>query len=275
MHLPASAIILATIFSSLTTCLAQTTSITQSVSVISTEIVAATVTITQAAPTTPESASYTDATDLRTSILNSTNFYRYEHGANFLFWNTSLASYAQNWANKCIWEHSHGPSGENLAQGYVDVTSSVDAWGDERAMYSWKGTQTGFTEATGHFTQLVWKDTTSVGCAAVDCKGVSGGNIEGVFLVCEYWPAGNIVGNNDQYFEDNVGKQVNQGSGFNVASATNPATTTSGSSQTGSAGSASPTNGMGSEAAERVGGRRGWWAVAAVMGALGLAGGMA
>lgn len=269
MHLPTSALILTALLSSLTTSLAQ------SVSVVSTEIIAATVTITQAAPTTPESASYTDATDLRTSVLNSTNFYRYEHGANFLYWNTSLVSYAQNWANKCQWKHSHGPSGENLAQGYVDVTASVDAWGDERALYSWKGTQTGFTEATGHFTQLVWKDTTSVGCAAVDCHDVSGSNIDGVFLVCEYWPAGNIVGDNDQYFEDNVGKQVNQGSGFNVASATNPATTTSSaSSPTSTSGSASPTNGMGSEASERVGARKGWWAVGAMVGALVLAGGM-
>ena len=268
MHLPASAVFLTTLLA------ISTASLAQSVSVISTEIVAATITITQAAPTTPESASYTDATDLRTSVLNSTNFYRYEHSANFLFWNTSLASYAQTWANKCQWEHSHGASGENLAQGYVDVTASVDAWGDERALYSWKGTQTGFTEATGHFTQLVWKDTTSVGCAAVDCHGVSGSNIQGVFLVCEYWPAGNIVGDNDQYFEDNVGKQVNKGAGFNVASATNPATTTAAGSSPTSTGSANPTNGMGSEASERVGGRRGWWAIGATLAALILAGGM-
>lgn len=253
-----------------------TTSLAQSIAVVSTEIIAATVTITQAAPTTPESASYTDATDLRTSVLNSTNFYRYEHSANFLYWNSSLASYAQNWANKCQWEHSHGPSGENLAQGYVDVIASVDAWGNERALYSWKGTQTGFSEATGHFTQLVWKDTTSVGCAAVDCHDVKGSNIQGVFLVCEYWPAGNIVGNNNQYFEENVGEQVNQGNGFNIASATNPATTTRSSttSTTSSTGSASPTNGMGSEASDRVGGRRGWWAVGATVAALVLASGM-
>jgi uncharacterized protein YkwD len=265
MQLPASTLLIATLL---------TTALAQSVSIVSTEIIAATVTITQAAPTTPESASYTEATDLRTSVLNSTNFYRYEHGANFVYWNTSLADYAQNWANKCQWEHSHGPSGENLAQGYVDVTSSVDAWGDERALYSWKGTQTGFSEATGHFTQLVWKDTTSVGCAAVDCHDVSGSNIQGVFLVCEYWPAGNIVGENDKFFEENVGQQVNQGAGFNVASATNSATTTGSETTSTSTGAASPTNGMGSEASDRVGGRRGWWAFGATVAALVLAGGM-
>ena len=60
MHLPASAVFLTTLLA------ISTASLAQSVSVISTEIVAATITITQAAPTTPESASYTDATDLRT-----------------------------------------------------------------------------------------------------------------------------------------------------------------------------------------------------------------
>lgn len=271
MQLPAPSLLLTTVLSVVSTTLAQS----QSVSVISTEVVAATITITQAAPTTPESASYTDPTDLKTSVLNSTNFYRYEHGANFVYWNTSLADYAQNWANKCQWKHSHGPSGENLAQGYEDVIASVDAWGNERALYSWSGSETGFTEATGHFTQLVWKDTTSVGCAAVDCKDVSGTDIQGVYLVCEYWPAGNIVGDNDHYFQENVGQQVNQGAGFNMASATNPATTT-GSSQASSTGAAvtSATNGMGSEASERVGGRRGWWAMGATVAALVLASGM-
>lgn len=35
-------------------------------------------------------------------------------------------------------------------------------------MYNF-GKPTGFTEETGHFTQLVWKSTTQVGCAAVNC----------------------------------------------------------------------------------------------------------
>lgn len=62
---------------------------------------------------------------------------------------------------------------------------------------------TGYTEATGHFTQLVWRDTTDVGCAAVDCGYVGeneGGRPEralGWYVVCEYSPGGNIVGSDD------------------------------------------------------------------------------
>lgn len=63
---------------------------------------------------------------------------------------------------------------------------------------------TGYTEATGHFTQLVWRDTTDVGCAAVDCgytdENEEGGRPEralGWYVVCEYSPGGNIVGSDD------------------------------------------------------------------------------
>lgn len=58
--------------------------------------------------------------------------------------------------------------GENLAYGYQNVSAAVIAWGDEGELYNFDK-PTGFTEATGHFTQLVWKSTTQVGCAAVNC----------------------------------------------------------------------------------------------------------
>lgn len=65
---------------------------------------------------------------------------------------------------------------------------------------------TGFTEETGHFTQLVWKATRQVGCAAVDCgyskdgdrgaKDASGRYryAQGWYVVCEYMPPGNVMG---------------------------------------------------------------------------------
>lgn len=44
----------------------------------------------------------------------------------------------------------------------------MKSWGDERDKYDFDK-PTGFSEDTKHFTQLVWKDTTSVGCARVYC----------------------------------------------------------------------------------------------------------
>ncbi|KPM38492.1 hypothetical protein AK830_g8069 [Neonectria ditissima] len=122
------------------------------------------------------------------AILNSTNFYRDEHNASALTWNSTLEDFAANYLddNGCDFEHSGGPYGENLAMGYPNATASVEAWGNERDDYSFKKAK--FSEATGHFTQLVWKDTTDVGCGRRLC-GESGW-----YLVCEYWPRGNVVG---------------------------------------------------------------------------------
>lgn len=50
--------------------------------------------------------------------LSAHNSFRAQHGAQPLAWNTTLASAAQTWANKCVFQHSNGalgPWGENLA----------------------------------------------------------------------------------------------------------------------------------------------------------------
>lgn len=56
-----------------------------------------------------------------------------------------------------------------------------------------------FTEETGHFTQLVWKNTTTVGCGSRLCGE------RGWYLVCEYWPRGNVIGE----FGDQVDRPKN------------------------------------------------------------------
>ena len=48
----------------------------------------------------------------------------------------------------------------------------------------------------GHFSQMVWKGTSEVGCATVDCssKGLAntGGNVAAHFTVCNYKSQGNM-----------------------------------------------------------------------------------
>lgn len=163
------------------------------------------VTVYVPAPTFTPPPSYTAEPSLIDSALNSTNAFRSQHNANPLTWNTSLADAASSWASKCQWKHSGGPTGENLAIGYPDMTAAIDAWGNERSMYDFSG-PTGFSEKTGHFTQLVWKDTTSTGCAAIDCTGRN--SLKGFMVVCEYWPPGNVVGQGNSYFRTNVQAQV-------------------------------------------------------------------
>ncbi|KAJ5484400.1 Allergen V5/Tpx-1-like protein [Penicillium expansum] len=126
-------------------------------------------------PTAPLSPSYTSLNEFKDDMLKVTNEYRANHDADPLVWNDTLADYSREWAEACIWKHSKSSYGENLAYGYQNVSAAVIAWGGEGAMYNF-GKPTGFTEETGHFTQLVWKSTTQVGCAAVNCGYTKNGN---------------------------------------------------------------------------------------------------
>ncbi|EDO14674.1 hypothetical protein Kpol_282p1, partial [Vanderwaltozyma polyspora DSM 70294] len=61
------------------------------------------------------------------------------------------------------------------------------AWYDEIANYDYSNP--GFSVATGHFTQLIWKDTTQVGCGIKYC-----GDYYGDYIICSYNPPGNYQG---------------------------------------------------------------------------------
>jgi uncharacterized protein YkwD len=124
---------------------------------------------------------------------------RAKHCAPPLVWSTKLADVAQHWADTlrarhCAFEHSNGQYGENLAAGTIgvlDPAGTVDYWYSEIKDY--KFPDGGFSMRTGHFTQLVWKSTTQVGCGHAQCNGLD-------VWVCEYDPAGNVDGE----YRDNV-----------------------------------------------------------------------
>lgn len=81
--------------------------------------------------------------------------------------------------------------GENLAWHSRETTSCYDLikmWYDEVNEYDFNKAK--FDHETGHFTQLVWRSTKSVGCA----KAISSGPRGGVYLVCNYDPPGNFLG---------------------------------------------------------------------------------
>jgi uncharacterized protein YkwD len=161
------------------------------------------VTITTSAPLPTAEPQWVDEPAFTSAILNSTNFYRHEHNASDVAWNATLEAYANSYLASdtgCTFAHSGGPYGENLALGYANATASVEAWGDERKDYNFNNPE--FSETTGHFTQLVWKDTTTVGCGRKLCQ-------TGWFLACEYWPRGNVIG----AFGTEVGKQVSGSAG--------------------------------------------------------------
>ncbi|KAI1128759.1 PR-1-like protein [Nemania abortiva] len=188
-----------------------------------------TIVITEA-PSIPSAVpEYVDNSTFTSAILNSTNVYRAAHNASAVTWNTTLESFASDYlasdvvgGDDCNFAHSGGPYGENLAIGYANATASVEAWGDEGEEYNYN--DPGFSEATGHFTQLVWKDTSDVGCGRKLCGE------RGWYLVCEYWPRGNVIG----AFQGEVDKPVSSGASPSASSSMGFPTSSPTSSPTGS-----------------------------------------
>jgi uncharacterized protein YkwD len=102
--------------------------------------------------TTTKAPTSGSASSDESAILNAHNAYRAKHSAPALKWNSTLASYAQKWSDGCVFQHSGGPYGENLAMGYGDWKSVVDAWYSEEKNYNYN--KPGFSSSTGHFTQV-------------------------------------------------------------------------------------------------------------------------
>jgi pathogenesis-related protein 1 len=110
-----------------------------------------------------------------------------------LRWSAHLADVARDWASHLIatGDFSHRPGntfGENLyavTGAYASTAQVFAAWAEESRAYDLR-TNT-CRGVCGHYTQIVWQSTRSVGCAAV-----SGGGRQ--VWVCDYDPAGNWEG---------------------------------------------------------------------------------
>ena len=132
---------------------------------------------------------------------------RAAHGAMDLVWNDSLAAQAQEYAeflqmndptsSGLIHDASLVGVGENLYWATSsDGSHIMRIMGTDAASRNWYETEEDlyaydgeFNAAAGHFTAMVWKNTSEMGCGKTDN-----------FVVCRYTPQGNILGQ----FEDNV-----------------------------------------------------------------------
>ncbi|KAI9318708.1 CAP domain-containing protein [Dichotomocladium elegans] len=129
------------------------------------------------------------------NVLAIHNKYRAKHSAPALKWDKKLEKYAQRWANKCTFQHTGGPYGENLAMGYGNWKGAIAGWYNEVDAYDYN--HPGFSSSTGHFTQVVWKSTTKIGCGVKKCPN-------GPIYVCSYAPPGNVVTADGSLFKANV-----------------------------------------------------------------------
>jgi pathogenesis-related protein 1 len=126
-------------------------------------------------------------------IVERHNYWRSQVNVAGLSWNNDLAKEAAKWgkviAENCDLEHSDMNYGENLFWSTypADASTFVDSWASEQKDYNAQTNKCKSGAVCGHYTQIVWRNTTQVGCAMVACKS-------GYIWVCEYNPSGNWVG---------------------------------------------------------------------------------
>ncbi|KQK13769.1 pathogenesis-related protein 1 [Brachypodium distachyon] len=124
---------------------------------------------------------------------------RQEVGLGQVWWDRNLEDYARWYADQrrgdCALQHSdyqRAGYGENLYWGPGSDWTGVDAvntWVAEREFYDYDSNTCTGPFGCGHYTQVMWHDSTLIGCARVDCD-----NGLGVFITCNYYPPGNWPG---------------------------------------------------------------------------------
>ncbi len=145
------------------------------------------------------------------AVVTEHNRLRAEAGVSEpLNYSPKLAKTAQAWANHlqrkhdCQMQHSDakGHYGENLYWASPLIWSDgrrelrkitpaevISSWGKEKSEYDYASNSCAAGAECGHYTQIVWRNTTKVGCGFAVCSD----NREQVW-VCHYAPAGNILG---------------------------------------------------------------------------------
>ncbi len=129
-----------------------------------------------------------------------------------LLWSPTVATTAQAWADGCRYEHNTAVLhdlgyGENIAAtapaGVRDAAYVVELWASEDAFYDLAANTCNTANppnpwgTCGHYTQIVWRSTSVLGCAVRTCTtgspfGESFPTWD--YWVCDYAPPGNYVG---------------------------------------------------------------------------------
>ncbi|KAF4124416.1 SCP protein [Geosmithia morbida] len=148
------------------------------------------------------------------TMVKQHNYHRANHSSPDLTWDSDLASWAQNTAETCVFAHDmsqgDGNYGQNLATygstGDIDsamVNSArsavTDQWYNGEvnswSFYGLADPPSGANlEDWGHFTQVVWKSSTKVGCYTAKCAAGTVLSYDAWYTVCNYNPPGNYGG---------------------------------------------------------------------------------
>lgn len=158
--------------------------------------------IAAASPAAAQSSAEAAARQFPARVLAAHNAERVAAGVQLLKWDPKLgleaAKYAVQLALSRRFAHSpqasRAATGENLWMGTrsaYSIEAMVAGWSSEKRLFV-PGvfpavSRNGNWEQVGHYTQMVWPKTESVGCALASSGGEE-------YLVCRYFPAGNVYG---------------------------------------------------------------------------------
>lgn len=135
------------------------------------------------------------------AALDFHNKVRRDVGVSPLKWDSDLANYAQEWAeylavnNNCQLMHREYDRtkdlGENIFGGGGEEYNALDAsqsWYSEINEYTFRVVTHQNYYNTGHYTQMIWKNTKNVGIGIAKCRDGS------IIIVANYFPCGNVIG---------------------------------------------------------------------------------
>ncbi|KAL1411849.1 hypothetical protein Q8F55_002821 [Vanrija albida] len=111
------------------------------------------------------------------------NIWRAQFDAPPMVWNATLAQIEADHTKACVWKHNP-KSMDNLSGkwgGEPTVDGGISGWA-----FEYKDTK---PEDLNHFTAMVWKSTTQLGCAWSNCVHANGGKWGGVpdfYFACAY-----------------------------------------------------------------------------------------
>ncbi|KAF7075258.1 hypothetical protein CFC21_080044 [Triticum aestivum] len=135
-------------------------------------------------------------------FVEAHNAARADVGVGPVIWNETVAAYAQAYARQrrgdCRLKTSPAghPYGENLFRGSGSGTDwtaadAVTLWVSNRQYYDHDSNTCSAPPLKSclTYTQVVWRESTAIGCARVVCASGFG-----VFIICSYNPPGNLLG---------------------------------------------------------------------------------
>ncbi|KAK0065829.1 Golgi-associated plant pathogenesis-related protein 1 [Biomphalaria pfeifferi] len=142
-------------------------------------------------------------------VVRIHNDYRKKHRAYALRLNDDLCAMTQQWADKLAVSEDLAHSenkykgsrvGENIAMKWASNKAIYkpqevcDTWYSEVRKFNFGAEPTGPIETAGHFTQMVWRNSTEIGVGRSQAR--DGRSI----VVVSYFPPGNVAGQ----FQSNV-----------------------------------------------------------------------